>query len=113
MKLPRSKQKIITRDAKILRHMRLSRGLSLNKAGKLVKISGSAIAHIEQGRMDISQARLETLVAAYKYTQQDYLEFCDGRELPRNLRDECILLLRRCDESKILVLHPVISNLIQ
>lgn len=113
MKLPRSKQKKITRDAKILRHMRLSRRLSLNKAGKLVKISGSAIAHIEQGRMDISQARLETLVAAYKYTQQDYLEFCDGRELPRNLRDECILLLRRCDESKILVLHPVISNLIQ
>lgn len=113
MKIPRSKQKRITRDAKILRHMRLSKKLSLNEAGKLVRISGSAIAHIEQGRMDISRARLETLVAAYGYTQQDYLDFCDGRELPRNLRDECILLLRRCEESKIQMLYPVISNLIQ
>lgn len=113
MKLPRSKQKRVTLDAKILRHMRLSEKLSLNEAGKLVNISGSAIAHMEQGRMDISRARLETLIAAYGYSQQDYLEFCDGQELPRNFRDECILLLRRCDDSKIQMLYPVISNLIQ
>jgi transcriptional regulator with XRE-family HTH domain len=93
--------------------MRLSKRLSLNKAGRLVRISGSAIAHMEQGRMDISRARMETLVAAFGYTMADYFEFCDGRVLPRNLRDECILLLRKCDESKIHVLHPVISNLIQ
>lgn len=113
MKLPRSKQKIMTKDARIIRHMRLSKRLSLNKAGKKLKISGSAIAHMEQGRMDISRARLETLIEAYGYTFQDYLEYCDGRELPRNLRDECIVLLRRCDESKIQMLYPVISNLAQ
>ncbi|MGE3758178.1 MAG: helix-turn-helix domain-containing protein [Pseudobdellovibrionaceae bacterium] len=113
MKLKRSQQKLITRDAQILRHLRLSKKLSLNKAGRSVGISGSAIAHIEQGRMDISSARLETLVKAYGYTLNDYMEFADGRELPRNLRDECLLLLKKCDESKIKVLHPVISNLIQ
>ncbi|MGE0527881.1 MAG: helix-turn-helix domain-containing protein [Bdellovibrionales bacterium] len=42
--------------------MRVSKQLSLNQAGKLVNISGSAIAHIEQGRMDISRARLETRI---------------------------------------------------
>src|SRR3989344_4289048 len=113
MKLIRSQQKIITRDAQILRHMRISKKVSLNQAGRLVRISGSAIAHIEQGRMDISRARLETLVLAYGYSMTDYMEFCDGKELPRNLRDECVLLLSRCDESKIQVLHPVISNLIK
>ena len=51
MKLIRSQQKIITRDAQILRHMRISKKVSLNQAGRLVRISGSAIAHIEQGRM--------------------------------------------------------------
>jgi len=113
MKLKRSQQKIITRDARILRHMRISKGMSLNQAGRLVRISGSAIAHIEQGRMDISRARLETLVQAYGYTMADYLEFQDGKEVPRNLRDECLMLLRRCDESKVQVLYPVISNLIK
>lgn len=111
MKLPRSKQKRITQDAKILRHMRLSKGYSLNRTGRLVKISGSAVAHMEQGRMDISRDRMNTLIVALGYTNEDYLDFCDGRELPRNLREECILLLRRCDDSKIQMLHPVISNL--
>jgi transcriptional regulator with XRE-family HTH domain len=113
MKLKRSQQKIVTRDARILRHLRLSKKLSLNKAGHAVGISGSAIAHIEQGRMDISRARLETLVRAYGYTMNEYLEFADGKELPRNLRDECLLLLRKCEESKIQVLHPVITSLIR
>jgi transcriptional regulator with XRE-family HTH domain len=113
MKLKRSQQKIITRDAQILRHLRISKKLSLNEAGRSVGISGSAIAHIEQGRMDISRARLETLVQAYGYTLGEYMEFADGRELPQNLRDECLMLLRRCDESKVQVLHPVISNLIK
>ncbi len=111
MKLKRSQQKIITRDAQILRHMRLSKGMSLNNAGKSVRISGSAIAHIEQGRMDISRERMKTLVYAYGYKIEEFLEFHDGKAIPINLRDECIILLRRCDESKIQMLHPLIANL--
>ena len=111
--MQRSYEKRITRDAQILRHMRISKKLSLCSAGKIVHISGSAIAHIEQGRMEVSRARIETLVEAYGYTMSDYMEFQDGKEIPRNLRDECLLLLSRCDESKIQVLHPVITNLIK
>lgn len=111
MKLKRSQQKNITRDAQILRYMRISRGKSLNESGKIVRISGSAIAHIEQGRMDISRERMKTLIAAYGYTMEDYLEFHDGKTIPTNLRDECIVLLRRCDESRIQILHPLIANL--
>lgn len=81
------------------------------QAGEMVQISGSAVAHMEQGRMDISKARLEAMVSAYGYTQADYLEYIDGKEIPPNLRDECILLLRLCDESKIRTLHSVIQGL--
>ncbi len=109
--MQRSQQKRITKEAQILRHMRLSRKLSLNKAGKRLGISGSAIAHIEQGRMDLSRKRIETMIEAYEYTTTEYLEYFDGREVPKNLRDECIFLLRQCDESKIQMLYPVISNL--
>ena len=109
--MQRSYEKRVSRDAQVLRHMRLSRKISLSQAGRNVCISGSAVAHIEQGRMDVSKARIETLVKAYGYTMSEYMEYFDGKEVPRNLRDECILLLRLCDESKIQVLHPVISNL--
>ena len=78
--MQRSQQKRITKEAMVLRYMRHSRNLSLNQAGELVGISGSAIAHIEQGRMDVSKARIETMLHAYRYTQDEYLEFFDGRE---------------------------------
>lgn len=111
MKTPRSYQKRISVDAKILRYMRLSKKKSLNQVGRLVGISGSAVAHMEQGRMDISSARMETLVSALGYSKSEYLEFCDGKEIPKNLRDECVLILQKCDELKIQMLHPVIVNL--
>lgn len=107
----RSRLKIVTKDAQILRYMRISKEFSLNKAGRLVGVSSSAISHMETGRMDLSKARIETLVRAYGYTMSEYLEFHDGKPIPVNLRDECILLLRQCNESKIQMLHPVIVNL--
>jgi len=109
--MQRSQEKRITKEAQILRHMRLTRKLSLNDAGERIGISGSAIAHIEHGRMDLSRKRITTMIAAYEYTTADYLEYFDGKEVPKNLRDECILLLRQCDESKLQMLHSVISNL--
>ncbi len=109
--MERSYEKRITLDSQILRHMRISRSLSLNQAGRLIGISGSAIAHIEQGRMDVSKARVRTMVEAYSYNMDDYFEYYDGKQVPTNLRDECIILLKRCDESKVKMLHPVIINL--
>jgi transcriptional regulator with XRE-family HTH domain len=106
----RSEQKQISKEALILRHMRLSRNLSLNNAGRRLGISGSAIAHIEQGRMDLSRKRIATMIEAYEYTTSDYLEFFDGKEVPRNLRDECLFLLRSCDESKVKMLYPIIIS---
>jgi len=60
----RSAEKRITREAQVLRHLRTSKNLSLNQAGKKMSISGSAIAHIEQGRMDISRERLAAMITA-------------------------------------------------
>ncbi len=108
--MKRSQQKRITKEAMVLRHMRQTRNLSLNDAGGLVGISGSAIAHIEQGRMDISHARLQTLLEAYRFTQEEYLEFFDGRPIPISLRDDCILILKQLDDSRLQAVHSVLIN---
>jgi len=107
----RSQQKRITHQAKIVRHMRKTRGLSLNKAGRLVKISGSAISHMEQGRMDISRERLKSLVLAYGYSMQDFLEFVDGRAVPISYRDECIAIVRQLDDARLVAVHAMLTNL--
>ena len=61
--------------------------------------------------MNISVARMRTLIAACGFTEEQFLEFMDGKILPPNLRDECIKLIRKCPESKLTVLHPVIANI--
>lgn len=108
--MKRSNQKLISKEARILRHMRLSRKISLNQAGRLVNISGPAIAHIEGGRMDVSRARTVTMVEAYGYTMDEYLEFLDLDELPINHRDECMTLIRQMEESKLQMVYGILSN---
>ncbi len=108
--MKRSQQKRITKEATILRYMRISKKLSLNDAGRLLHISGSAIAHIEGGRMDVSKARIETMVGAYGYTVDDYLDYLDGKELPINMRDECHAILKQLDETRLQAVYGILVN---
>lgn len=106
----RSQMKRITREVQVLRYLRLSKKLSLIKAGALVRISGSAIAHMEQGRMDVSLARARTLVEAYGYTWGEFVEYMDGKPLPLNHREECIRLINEIDDVKLLAIYQVLTS---
>lgn len=108
MKPKRSQQKRVTREAQVVRYLRQSKGLSLTQAGALVSISGSAIAHIEQGRMDLSLARARTLVETYGYTWGEFMEYVDGRDLPLNYRDECLRLLNDFDSKNLQTIYQVL-----
>lgn len=110
--MKRSQEKRITKEAMVVRYMRQVRKYSLNEAGRRLGISGSAIAHIEQGRMDISRARLNTMLDAYGFSKDQYLEFFDGREIPISLRDECFSILKQLDDVRLKAVHAVLVNFI-
>lgn len=109
--MQRSQQKRITKEAMVLRYMRQQRKLSLNDAGKLVGISGSAIAHIEHGRMDVSRARIQSLLEAYRFSKDEYLEFFDGRPIPISVRDQCIAIVKQLDEGQLQAVHAMLVNM--
>ena len=104
-------QKKITQEAIVLRHMRHARKLSLNQAGGLVGITGSAVAHFEQGRTPLSRTRIETFLDAYQFSREEYLEFFDGQNLPINFRDECLSILKQLDETKLQAVHAILVSL--
>ena len=68
MKRKRSQEKKITLQCKVIRYMRLSRGISQRDAARQCGISEPAVGHYENGRMDISPARLEQFLRVYGYT---------------------------------------------
>jgi predicted transcriptional regulator len=108
----RSSEKKISREAIVLRHMRQTRKLSLNEAGARLGISGSAIAHIEHGRFDVSSSRIKTVVQAYSYTMQEFMDLMESNTQLVSLRDECLSILRQLDELKLSAAHAVLTHLV-
>ena len=107
----RSQQKRISLPARTLRYMRQTKGMSLKEAGALCGISGSAIAHMEQGRMDIPTDRVPLFVSAYGFTMESFQEFLDGRELPFNYYDECFSLLPFLGDDQVKALYRLLVDL--
>ena len=60
--------------------------------------------------MDVSRARIKTMVQAYGYTSDEYLDFFDRKEVPINLRDECIQIVRLLDHAKLEAVYAVLIN---
>ena len=108
----RSSEKKISREAIVLHYLRQTRKLSLSEAGARLDITGSAIAHIEQGRMDISSTRIRCMVDAYTFSMQEFMDLLDGNALPVNLRDECLSLVKQLDETKLSAAHAVLTHLL-
>ncbi len=113
MKSKRSQEKRITVQSKVIRYMRLSRGISQREAARECGISEAAIGHYENGRMDISEARLADFLRAYGYSRREFDEYVYGKPLPViSVRDECIGLLGRIDETKLRAVHAVLVSFV-
>ena len=112
--MKRSQQKRITLKCKILRYMRVSKGIAQARAALAGACSEQAIGHYETGRMGISQDRLEKLVKFYGYSFEDFQEFLNGKSLPIiSLKDECISLLDHVDDTKLRAVHAVLASFVQ
>lgn len=111
--MKRSQQKRIGLAARVLRYMRQSRGISLNEAGKFCQISGSSIAHMEQGRMDIPSDRVEPLVAFYGYTWDQFEEYLAGKEIPLNYHDECFTMVPLLDSDQAKAVYQILVHLVK
>lgn len=108
-KVKRSQEKRVTRQATVLRYMRMSRRISMREAGRRNGCSDSAISHYEQGRMELAPERVQQLVECYRYSMQEFEEFVGGKPLPvLSIKDECFSLIDRLDENKLRAVHAML-----
>lgn len=64
--MKRSSRIIMTNEARVLKELRRQHGLSMRKAGEMLGLSDSYIAHIETGRMDPPKGdKLDRLLGIY------------------------------------------------
>lgn len=111
-KRKRSQEKRITRVAQIVRYMRVSRKISQRDAARLIGVSEQAIGHYENGRMDISEARLEQMLRAYGYAREEFAAYRNGKEITVDFKAECTSILNQLDETRLRLVYGVVSNFV-
>ena len=110
----RSEQLRPSVEGKVLKALRQEYGLSMRKAGELVGVSDSTVAHIENGRMDPPTGkRLTRFLKIYGgIKQSSFYERVRRYEEKLSPRDELMELAKRASPSKIKVLLDVARGLV-
>ena len=77
--VPRHKQKLITDDTIAIRKLRELRRYSRTQAGILLGLSGKQVEAIENGRVQLTDVRIDDFCAAYKVARSQYESIKSGK----------------------------------
>lgn len=110
----RSARIIMTNEARVLREMRIAKGLSMRKAGREIGVSDSYIAHVETGRMDPPKGpRLRQFLDAYGgIKEKSFQERVRNYSTRSNPRDDILELLTRANDTQIHTLLTVAKGIL-
>jgi|GEM_PF-428503 len=110
-KYRRSDTKVITQEAKVLKFLRESRRLSMRRAGRILGTSDTFVSHCEHGRIDLNPSIVTKFLHAYGYDYHHFQKIVLGQiEIPSNLFDECVALLKRMSEDKLKTVKTVLQS---
>jgi transcriptional regulator with XRE-family HTH domain len=100
-------------EGKVLRKLRQEQGLSMRKAGELIGISDSTIAHIENGRMNPPRGKkLLALLRAYgDITEESFYEKVRLFEEKQTPKEELLELVKQANEKQVEILLGVARGL--
>ena len=104
----------MTNEARALRDLRLEHRYSMRKAGELLGVSDSYIAHLETGRMDVPEGeRLERILGIYGGIKaKSFYERVRNYEALVTPRDELLELVRRSNDSQVQTLLTIAKSLV-
>ena len=73
----RKYQKIISKEARILKSLRKLKGLNRVEAAKLCGLSRSVIDHWENGRVNLPKTRIKTIIESWGCSMEVFLKVVD------------------------------------
>lgn len=109
----RTKLKIETQESRALKRMRMARGLSLKKAARKMKIHDTVINHYENGRANVTEGYIKKFLNGMDYTQEDWIDFLQGKTTIFDLREECVVLIKKLDGDKLKAIHTMLANFVK
>ncbi len=109
-KVRRFYKKIITKQARVLRILRVQKKLSQYKASLICGYHKGAIGHIEMGRIQLPKNRIIHIVKSYGFTMEDFESHMKSEVLVTEIQDECISIIKGLSEKNLKAVHPLLLN---
>jgi len=105
----------MTDEARVLKQMRIERGLSMREAGSLMGWSDTYVSHIENGRVDVPEGeRLEKMLIAYGgMSKKSFIEKIRRFRIEQTPLDDLNELIPRLTRDQIQAVLALSMQLLQ
>ena len=107
----RSYRRVITKEVRVLRLLRILKKLPQDRASVLCKYSRPTIGHIENGRIEIPMDSIRHIVASYGYQFSKFEELMKEEVLRDEIIESCSQKLISLSEDKLKLVQSVLANL--
>jgi transcriptional regulator with XRE-family HTH domain len=106
----RSYQKIITKECRVLRSLRRQKGLSQDQASAQCGYSRPSIGHIENGRIELTTARIVHILKCYQIPFHEF-ENCLKKDVQKDeLADQCMRKIQLIGDDKLNLIKGILDS---
>ena len=108
--LRRSYKRLIGKEAETLKVLRRLKGYSQYKASAFCGFHKSAIGHIENGRIELSEQKIIHILDSYGFTMYDFEYHMKSEKFVTDIQDECMSIIKGLSEEKLKAVHPLLQS---
>lgn len=101
----------ITRECKVLKEMRIQKGLDQYSASELCKFDKRAIGFIENGRVALTDRKLRHIVGTYGFTMEYFFQLFKLPLLRHEMVEEGQALISKMDDNKLRIVIPMLQSM--
>lgn len=106
----RKYQKVVSKEARVLKIMRKMAGLTQPEAGAKCGLHRSCVDHLENGRVEITREKIEQMVRAYGFKMYVFEELMEAPMLRDEVLQDCLKILTVLDNEKLRAVKALLDN---
>lgn len=107
----RSYQKIITKEVKALRALRILRKISQDEASSLCGYSRPTFGHIENGRIILDRKRIDHIVKSFGFRIDEFEKYCKAEVTRDVIIENCKRKILDLSDEKLNLIKGIIDSM--
>lgn len=106
-------QRRITRECKVLKELRLQKGIDQYEASQICGIGKNTYGFIENGRVTLTEKKIFNIVLALGFTMEYFNQLLKVSPLRHEMIEEAKNIIDDLDENKLRVILPMLQTMKQ